>query len=155
MICQNCGMEITDGAQVCSSCGAPVETPVVTPSYQPANKTSPAKLIAIIVAVVALAGITIFTKVRENALNGTYELIEMTYKGETITEEQIKSSNAHADFKINGKQCSLEGEKATIKIKGDKIEVTDSVGTYDGTYDKSEKTITLDINGIIMKFRKK
>ena len=168
MNCPNCGAEIPEGITFCSSCGTSVQAqPSVQPAYdmgsapyQATPGVAPKKsapigaIIGIAVALVAIVCVVFFVFLKGGNYNGKYKLIEMTYMGKTFNEEDISAAGQSMTLTIKGSKCDLEGENAKIKIKGDKVEVTDSVGTYEGTYDKSEKTITLDIEGIIMVFKK-
>ncbi|MGN0435330.1 MAG: zinc-ribbon domain-containing protein [Wujia sp.] len=168
MNCPNCGAEIPEGITFCSSCGTSIQSqPSVqpafdmgaapyqtTPSVAPKKKAPIGAIIGVVVALIAIVCVVFFVILKGGKYDGEYKLIEMTYMGITYDEATIAQAGQELTLTIKGSSCDLEGEAAKIKISGDEVEVTDSVGTYKGTYDKSEKTITLDVEGIIMVFKK-
>lgn len=167
MNCPNCGAEIPEGITFCSSCGATIQQPSVQPAYNmggapyqatptgASKKPSTGAIIGIVVALVAIVCVVFFVFLKGGKYDGEYKLIEMTYMGKTFDEDAIEAADQSLTLTIKGSKCDLDGENAKIKFDGDEVEVTDSVGTYKGTYDKSNKTITLDIEGIVMVFKKK
>ena len=141
------------------SYNAPYSQPI---QAQAVAKKQPPKSAIIIgaVALVAIAAIIVFLFLGGNTskYNGTYDLDTVSYLGMEFPAEDF--TNEEAYIKIKGDKATLraEGEDtrtATIKIDGEDVKITDGEDTIKGKYDADEKTITIEMEGIGMTFKKR
>ena len=182
MNCPNCGSQLTDDTTFCAACGTPI-TPQSAgsqnvndalfnsaPAYSstpvaPAKKSNPIGIIVGVIAAVAIIFVLGFF-VLGGRYNGTYEFVSMSMFGAEYDIDQLSELYGESitmDLKVTFRTCTLDMDalgyndsgKCKIKISGDEVTLTDASETMTGTYDSAEKTITLDVEGIQMVFKKK
>lgn len=100
-----------------------------------------------------------------NKHNGTYELVSASQGLLTYTVEELEAASGmdiFASLKIKGTRCEVKIDYTyikkegvgQIKFKGDKLTIKDSSDTLTGYYDPSDDSITLESDGMKLKFIK-
>ena len=165
MNCPSCGAEVPAGSVMCPVCGnpvaaqptmnydAPAQPSYVEPSPVPAKKSP---LVGIIIAVVALVAVFLVGFfLLGGKYTGTYKLYEVSVSAygmtETVTEDDLAAYGmGNVSLKVTFNRCKFKGLETysltgpyKFKISGEKVTITGSDGSVYGTYDKSEKSITL------------
>lgn len=120
---------------------------------QPQNTKNRKPLIIGIVAAVAVIAIVavVLIFVLGNSKNGTYSC------------DLFSAVGGECTLKINGSKFTLtmdamgqkESQKGTVKFSGNTVKLTIDGETVKGKYDSSKKTITLDLEGMELVFKKK
>ena len=98
--------------------------------------------------------------------NGTYEFMSMSVSGYEFDINQISELYGESitmNLKVSFQTCSLDmssfgyngSNTCKIEITNNIITLTAGNQTMSGTYDSAEKTITLDVEGVQMVFKKK
>lgn len=179
MNCPNCGNQLPDGTTFCTSCGTPLgaQQPVQSPSdalfnAEPAYTPAPAKkgkgsVIGIIIGVIALLAIAFVVAffVLGGRYNGTYKFVSATAFGMEMTLADLEAESGQTmemslevtfgKCTLNAKAIGLENSgSAKIKIKGDEVTFIDGSQEMSGSYDSSEKSITINADGVELKFIK-
>lgn len=178
MNCPNCGAELPEGSTWCAACGSAVDAQQSggvndalfssAPASAPAKKSNVGAIIAVIAVVVVIAVLAVVVLTRGGKYNGTYELSEVSAFGMTFSAkefEEMSGQKLDMTLTVKGSKCTLSADmadmgvegsgSAKIKFSGDTVTITDGGQTITGKYDSSEKTITLNSQGVDMVFRKK
>lgn len=181
MNCPNCGTQLPEGTTFCENCGTPIapqqaqdvnnalfnQEPVYTVAAAPKKKRG--VVIGVIIAVLVLAiaaGVILFMLGR---YNGTYKFASMSFAGMEYNIDQLSEisemsgESINMSLKVSFTKCTLDmdalGYKhsgdAKIKFSNNKVILSNDDGDeIKGTYNSNEKSITLNIEGIEMKFIK-
>ncbi|MBQ9199789.1 MAG: zinc ribbon domain-containing protein [Lachnospiraceae bacterium] len=160
--CPSCGQVITPEQSQSNQTGFNVNNAIFNgasnTSYQPAapapaKKSNSGSIIGIVVAllVVVAVGLFIFTNCK---YIGNYKFygMKMTYMGQTMTftASDMGMSSDAAKLSVglfNRATFDFNGDKSTGKltVKGSDVTLEGSDGTLYGTFDKSEKTISINL----------
>lgn len=108
------------------------------------------------IAALLIAAVLIIFLVFSNNHDGNYKCTQIEEDGVVYheTEVDIIYGNHVPVLKVKGNDCSIDDDHYEISINGDKVKIVAADGTFKGTYDKDEKTITIDIDGTIYTFTK-
>ncbi|MCM1173008.1 MAG: zinc ribbon domain-containing protein [Clostridium sp.] len=178
MNCPNCGAELPEGSTWCAACGNAVDAQQSGGSVNdtlfsssPASVAAPAKksnvgaIIAVVAVIAVIAVLAVVVILKGGKYNGTYEISEISAGEASFTAEQFEALTGQKldmSLTVKGSKCTISADmgvegsgSAKIKISGSSVTIEDGSQTITGTYDSSEKTITLSAGGTDMVFKKK
>ena len=142
----------------------PFGGPMVSQPRTPANNNNKTLVIIMCVAVVAVLAIIALWRAGifgGHKMNGTYKFLQAEANGRAYSPEELKKLGANVDdfqLKIDGSKATVRmmGRTGTAKISFDdgKIVITDVDQKIYGTYDEQKGTISLDVTGLTMVFKR-
>ncbi|MCM1288901.1 MAG: zinc ribbon domain-containing protein [Clostridium sp.] len=182
MNCPNCGAELPEGSTWCAACGNAVDAQQsgggvndalfsgapTGVTAAPAKKSKVGAIIAVVAVIAVIAVLAVVVVLKGGKYNGTYELSAVSAFGFTYSAEEFEALSGQKldmTLTVKGSKCILSADmadmgvegsgSAKITFSGNSVTIEDGSQEITGTYDSSEKTITLSASGVDMVFKKR
>ena len=132
-----------------------------TPSSSNNNKTLVIIMCVAVVAVLAIVALMASGVFGGHKMNGTYNFLRAEFNGQQYSREEIeKLGTTVGDFqlKIDGSKATVRrlGRTGTAKVsfKDGRVVITEAGEELEGTYNEQEGTISLDVTGLTLVFKR-
>jgi hypothetical protein len=114
-----------------------------------------------VVAVLAIVALMASGVFGGHKMNGTYNFLRAEYNGQHYSREEIeKLGTTVGDFqlKIDGSKATVRrlGRTGTAKVsfKDGRVVITEAGQELEGTYNEQEGTISLEVTGLTLVFKR-